>query len=77
VWLAVLAVVFSLIGAFYYVRIVKVMYFDEPTQAVAIEPQPAASATMAVNGLAVLLLGILPGPLMAACLVAIQQALAT
>ncbi len=77
VWLAVLAVVFSLIGAFYYVRVVKVMYFDEPTQAVTIEPQPMASATMAVNGLAVLLLGIVPGPLMAACLVAIQQALAT
>jgi NADH-quinone oxidoreductase subunit N len=77
VWLAVVAVLFSLIGAFYYVRVVKVMYFDEPTQAVTIEPQPAASATMAVNGIAVLLLGIAPGPLMAACLVAIQQALAT
>ncbi|MCD6680854.1 MAG: NADH-quinone oxidoreductase subunit NuoN [Burkholderiaceae bacterium] len=77
VWLAVVAVVFSLIGAFYYVRVVKAMYFDEPTQTVAIEPQPMASATMAVNGLAVLLLGIVPGPLMAACLVAIQQALAT
>jgi len=53
------------------------MYFDEPADTVAIEPQAAASATMAVNGLAVLLLGIVPGPLMAACLVAIQQALAT
>ncbi|HEY0879523.1 MAG TPA: NADH-quinone oxidoreductase subunit NuoN, partial [Zeimonas sp.] len=77
VWLAVVAVVFSLIGAFYYVRVVKAMYFDEPTQTVAIEPRAGASATMAVNGLAVLVLGIVPGPLMAACLVAIQQALTT
>ena len=75
VWLAVLAVVFSLIGAFYYIRVVKIMYFDEPRDLVFIEPQPAASATMAVNGLAVLALGILPGPLMAACLLAIRQVL--
>ena len=77
VWLAVVAVGFSLIGAFYYVRVVKAMYFDEPADTVAIEPQAGASATMAVNGLAVLLLGVVPGPLMAACLVAIQQALST
>ncbi len=77
VWLAVVAVVFSVIGAFYYVRVVKAMYFDEPTETVAIETQAGQGATMALNGAAVLVLGILPGPLMAACLVAIQQALAT
>ena len=77
VWLAVFAVVMAVIGAYPYVRVVKAMYFDEPAELLPIEPQPAAGATMAVNGLAVLVLGILPGPLMAACLVAIQQALAT
>jgi NADH-quinone oxidoreductase subunit N len=76
VWLAVLAVLFSLIGAFYYLRIVKSMYFDEPADDATIEAGAGVRATMAVNGAAVLLLGIVPGPLMAACLHAIRAALA-
>jgi NADH-quinone oxidoreductase subunit N len=77
VWLAVLAVLFSLVGAFYYLRIVKVMYFDAPADLAPIAAAPAAHATMAVNGALVLWLGIVPGPLLAACLEAVRQALGT
>jgi NADH-quinone oxidoreductase subunit N len=76
VWLAVLAVVFSVIGAFYYLRIVKSMYFDEPVELQPVEASAGARATLAVNGAAVLLLGIVPGPLMMLCLQAVQTALA-
>ncbi len=75
VWLAVVAVLFSLIGAFYYLRIVKVMYFDEPTDTSAIAAGTDGRATLAINGGLVLLLGIVPSPLMNACLTAIRQAL--
>lgn len=76
--LAVAAVMLSLIGAFYYVRVVKVMYFDEPaTEA----PLPAgagdARALLALNGAAVLGFGLLPGGLMSACADAIRLALAS
>jgi NADH-quinone oxidoreductase subunit N len=72
IWLAVVAVIFSLIGAFYYLRIVKLMYFDEPAGSVAEGPGPAR-ALLTANGLAVLLLGILPQPLMALCYFAIKS----
>jgi NADH-quinone oxidoreductase subunit N len=74
VWLAVFAVLASLIGAFYYLRIVKTIYFDEPTDTAAIAPTADARALIAVNGAAVLLLGIVPGPLMTLCLGAVRQA---
>ena len=64
-WLAVVAVLFSLIGAFYYLRIVKLMYFDEPTDTAPIEPSLDMSVLISVNGLAVLALGIMPQWLMA------------
>lgn len=68
VWLAGLAVMFSLIGAFYYLRIVKLMYFDE-----AETPQPISASAdlklvLSVNGLVVLVLGIVPGALMSVCI---------
>ena len=75
VWLAVYAVLMSLIGAFYYLRIVKTMYFDEPTDTSPVSADGDASAVMAVNGLLLLLLGILPGPLMNLCSAAIRQAM--
>ncbi len=72
VWLAVAAVLFSLIGAFYYLRIVKLMYFDAPLDTAPITASPDARVVMSVNGLAILALGIVPQPLMAVCIHAIH-----
>ncbi len=71
VWLAVAAVMFSLVGAFYYLRIVKLMYFDTPHDTTPITTSPDIRVIMSANGLAVLALGILPQPLMAVCVHAI------
>jgi NADH-quinone oxidoreductase subunit N len=71
VWLAVAAVLFSLVGAFYYLRIVKLMYFDAPHDTSPIVASPDTRMLMSANGLAVLALGILPQPLMAVCVHAI------
>ena len=71
VWLAVVAVLFSLIGAFYYLRIVKLMYFDAPHDTAPIAASADARVLMSANGLAVLALGVLPQPLMAVCVQAI------
>ena len=77
-WLAVIAVLLSLIGAYYYLRVVKVMYFDEPAaDAPLITGERGVQALLAVNGVAVLVLGLLPGGLMAMCSNAIVRALAT
>ncbi|MCZ8104668.1 MAG: NADH-quinone oxidoreductase subunit N, partial [Burkholderiales bacterium] len=74
VWLAVFAVMLSLIGAFYYLRIVKTIYFDEPVDTAAITLAADARTLMVVNGAAVLVLGLAPGPLMTLCLGAVKQA---
>jgi NADH-quinone oxidoreductase subunit N len=75
--LAVAAVMFSLIGAFYYLRIVKVMYFDEPTDTSPIVASGEVKTLLSLNGAAVLLFGLLPGGLMALCVNAIGKALTT
>jgi len=75
VWLAVVAVLFSLVGAFYYLRIVKLMYFDEPVDTAPIEATADMRALLSVNGLAMLVFGILPQPLMGLCLYALQFSL--
>ena len=67
VQLAVFAVLMSLIGAFYYLRVVKVMYFDAPVQTAAIEAPADARILLSVNGLMILVLGLVPGGLMALC----------
>jgi len=67
VWLAAVAVAFSVIGAFYYIRIVKIMYFDTLEDETAIEAVPDVGWVISANGLAVLLFGIFPGALMALC----------
>jgi NADH-quinone oxidoreductase subunit N len=77
IWLAVAAVVLSLIGSYYYLRVVKVMYFDEPADARPIVTAFDVQAVMSLNGAAVLLLGILPGGLMTLCRDAIVKALTT
>ncbi|MCR4299721.1 MAG: NADH-quinone oxidoreductase subunit NuoN [Gallionella sp.] len=75
IWLAVVAVLLSLIGAFYYLRIVKLMYFDPPESHVPITVSSDTALLISVNGLGVLLLGLLPGALMAVCAVSVQQSL--
>lgn len=67
VWLAVLAVMTAVIGAFYYLRIVKLMYFDEPDSSAPIEAPIDFRAVLTVNGLAMLGLGIFSGGLIGVC----------
>ena len=74
VWLAVVAVVLSLIGAYYYLRIVKLMYFDEPKDAAPFTGQALGPRVLlSANGLALLALGLLPQPLMSICYIAIKN----
>ena len=76
--LAVFAVLMSLVGAFYYLRIVKVMYFDEPVSPVHPITAPAdARVVLTINGALILLLGILPGGLMTLCTQAISSIVKT
>jgi NADH-quinone oxidoreductase subunit N len=77
-WMAVVAVLFSLIGAFYYLRVIKVMYFDEPEAAA-----PALTTVywvprslIIINGLAVLVIGLMPNGLLVLCLQAMRATLA-
>lgn len=75
--LAVFAVVLSLIGAFYYLRVVKVMYFDKPLTATSVTASLDVRVVLTVNGALVLGLGLLPGGLMALCADAIVRSLAS
>lgn len=76
--LAVVAVLLSLVGAFYYLRVVKTMYFDEPAAGPALVAAPTeVRVLLSLNGAAVLVFGLLPGGLMALCADAIRLALAT
>ena len=75
--LAVFAVILSLIGAFYYLRVIKVMYFDDPVSAAPIQAPGDMRAVLTANGALLLILGVLPGALMALCAKAIVQMLAT
>ncbi|MFN4360140.1 MAG: NADH-quinone oxidoreductase subunit NuoN [Hylemonella sp.] len=75
--LAVYAVIMSLIGAFYYLRVVKVMYFDEPITATTVSAPLDVRAVLSINGLLVLGLGILPGGLMALCAQAVAAMITT
>jgi NADH-quinone oxidoreductase subunit N len=66
-WLAALAVLMSVIGAYYYLRIVKLMYFDEPTEAGPVESSVVTRLVLSLNGLAILVLGLYPGLLLRLC----------
>ncbi|MBD3670955.1 MAG: NADH-quinone oxidoreductase subunit NuoN [Gammaproteobacteria bacterium] len=70
-WLAIVAVVFSIIGAFYYLRIVKLMYFDKAEDNSEIKQDLDLHVALSANSLGILVLGIMPGPLMALCASAI------
>jgi NADH-quinone oxidoreductase subunit N len=71
--LAVFAVLMSLVGAFYYLRLVKVMYFDAPTQTAEIVAGADVRSVLTLNGALVLVLGIVPGGLMALCAQAVSS----
>ncbi|MCB1786289.1 MAG: NADH-quinone oxidoreductase subunit NuoN [Gammaproteobacteria bacterium] len=67
VWLAAVAVFFSIIGAFYYIRAVKVMYFDKPIDNTPLVSSMDTQVMVSVNGLAMLAFGLFPAALMNAC----------
>jgi NADH-quinone oxidoreductase subunit N len=77
VWLALVAVMFSLIGAFYYLRVVKTMWFDEPSDAAPIVTPFDMRVALSINGVAIVFLGLVPGSLLGACLHAMSRTLGT
>jgi NADH-quinone oxidoreductase subunit N len=70
IWLAILAVVFAVVGAFYYLRVLKLVFFEEPQDTSAIEAPAGFRVVLGGNALAVLALGLFPSGLIAACLAA-------
>jgi NADH-quinone oxidoreductase subunit N len=71
-WLAVVAVLFSVVGAFYYLRVVKLMYFDEPTDTSVIGGSVLMRTVISANALLVFGLGVIPGTLLQICQRALQ-----
>lgn len=74
VWLAALALLFAIIGAYYYLRIVMLMYFEEPKAALVgtrLKMSPGVMAVVTVNGLAALVLGLLPSALIDMCRISV------
>lgn len=69
-WLAVIGVFMSVVGAFYYLRVIKLMFFDEPVVHAELDTATDVSAGLAVNGLALLVFGIMPGLIMGVCIAA-------
>jgi NADH-quinone oxidoreductase subunit N len=67
IWLALVAVFFSVIGAFYYIRVVKLMYFDKPETEEPLQVNTDMQVAVSINGLAVLALGLFPGALLTLC----------
>jgi NADH-quinone oxidoreductase subunit N len=67
-WLALLAVVFSVVGAFYYLRVVKLMYFDDPPTDIPIDAPVDFRAVISVNGIMMIGLGIFSGALISVCM---------
>ena len=74
-FLAVIAVIASLIGAFYYLRVVKVMYFDEPEHEITVSGSGFAKGILGLNSILVLAIGIVPAGLMGLCLDAMRRTL--
>jgi NADH-quinone oxidoreductase subunit N len=74
-FLAIIAVIASLIGAFYYLRVVKVMYFDEPAYDHGVSGSGFAKGVLSLNTILVLLIGIIPASLMSICLDAMRRTL--
>ena len=74
-WLAIAAVLFSLVGAFYYLRVVKLMYFDLPESTMPIRAPMNVKTLISANGMAVALLGLFPNYLMSLCTVSLLRSL--
>jgi len=74
-WLAIVAVLFSLIGAFYYLRVVKIMYFDAPDDDTPIVAGNDMRILISLNGLAVAAFGIFPQVIMSLCAYALLRSL--
>ncbi|TWG86762.1 NADH-quinone oxidoreductase subunit N [Cupriavidus gilardii J11] len=74
-WLAVVAVLFSLIGAFYYLRVVKLMYFDVPVGEEPLQATGGLRSLLSINGLVVVALGLFPAALMNLCYQAVRSTL--
>ncbi len=72
IWLAVAAVLFAVMGAYYYLRVIKVMYFDASEQESPVALPLDTRAAISINGLAQLFLGVFAGPLMALCVWALS-----
>ena len=75
VWVAVIAVAFSLVGAFYYLRVVKLMYFDAPNDVAPINASIDMRVLLSLNGLAIAVFGLFPEPLMQLCRQALARSL--
>lgn len=67
-WIAVVGLLFTVVGAYYYLRIVKVMYFDQPEQEQTVTISKSNTIVYSLNCLSLLYLGIFPGALIAACI---------
>ena len=66
-WLAVVAVLFSVVGLFYYLRVIRLMYFESPSDAAPVTALAAMKVVVSANALAILALGIYPGALLKLC----------
>jgi NADH-quinone oxidoreductase subunit N len=73
--LAIYAVLMSLVGAFFYIRVIKVMYFDQPITATTVSAPADVRVVLSLNGALILILGIVPGGLMTLCAQAIVKTL--
>lgn len=71
VWLAIVAIIFSVIGAFYYLRVLKFIYFEKAEDREPLQAPFEMQAALSANGIAVLALGLFPGSLMAMCAAAL------
>ncbi len=67
-WVAIFGLLFAVIGAFYYLRIIKVMYFDEPADVNPVKLPPVSTVVFSLNCLSLLYFGIFPGMLLVACM---------
>jgi NADH-quinone oxidoreductase subunit N len=72
IWLAVVAVLFSVVGAYYYLRVIRLMYFDDPVDKTLLQAGIDLRLLLSVNALAVLLLGVFAEPLLLLCAAAIS-----